>query len=175
MTHHFPRLETDLKRIAALTQQKQNDYAAFRYYIELDEREDAELDKLVTEMAAPVVAAIDCTQCANCCRNLQVFLTPHDAARLAKGLGCSVAALEHDIIDRKQAVAYEEWGAIRQQPCPFLKGKLCSIYPHRPESCRLYPVFTPDFRWTLEDLFGGIGLCPIIYNVVERLKVVLKW
>ena len=72
-------------------------------------------------------------------------------------------------VDREAAAAEGEWGRIAAHPCPFLGGKLCTIYAHRPEACRLYPVFTPDFRWTLEDLLGGAGLCPIIYHVLDAL------
>lgn len=175
MTAHFPPLEIDLDYIAVQAAKNQDDYEAFRYYIELDEQSDVALDALAEEVAAPVVAGIDCTTCANCCRHLSVYLTAADAARLANGINVSMNAFTQTYVETNGARAEGEWGKLQARPCPFLLGKLCSIYPHRPESCRLYPVFSPDFRWTLEDLFGGIGLCPIIYNVVERLKIVLKW
>lgn len=173
MSH--PPFITDLERIAALAHEKRDDNEAFRYYIELDERTDEELDIWVEAIAAPIIAAIDCTSCANCCRHLDVYLTEEDAKHLAEGSFIPLANLETRLIDQEQAQAAEEWGMFRNKPCYFLQGTRCSIYEYRPESCRTYPVFSPDFRWTLAELFDGVGLCPIIFNVVERLKLELQW
>ena len=171
----WPPLEHDLSIIAQHAAEHVNNNTAFRYFIELDERSDEALDALVNEIAAPVIATIDCTACANCCRNLDVYLIETDAIGLMTATGQSQRTLEKTVIDRQRAAEVDEWGVVKHKPCPFLNGKLCSIYEHRPQSCRLYPTFTPDFRWTLEDMFGGVGLCPIIFNVVERLKIVLSW
>ena len=56
----------------------------------------------------------------------------------------------------------------------FLNGKLCTIYFRRPESCCAYPIFTPDFRWTLADTLEGAAVCPIIYHVLDALTKVLE-
>lgn len=165
----------DLTFITAEAISRADDYDAFRYFVELDERTDAELDALVEKIAAPIIAAIDCKQCANCCRSLDVYLTESDAERLAAGSFIPLEQLLNDTIDRDRAAENGEWGIFRHKPCQFLKGTLCSVYEHRPESCRMYPVFTPDFRWTLEEILGGVGLCPIIYHTVEQLQQELGW
>ena len=171
----MPALITDLDFIAEQARDKADNYDAFRYYIELDEREDAELDALVESLANPIIAQIDCTQCGNCCRSLDVYLTPEDAPQLAKGLNLSVDTVRARFIDHPHAEVEDEWGMLRERPCAFLKGNLCDVYAHRPESCRDYPAFTPDFRWQAEYILGGVGLCPIIYNVMEALKHHLNW
>ncbi len=168
-------IQIDLDFIAIEAQRRANDYEAFRYYVELDERSDEELDKLVEDIATPIIAAVDCTKCANCCRVLDVYLTQNDAQRLAAGTALPLDKLLHNTIDRERAAQVEEWGVLTQSPCQFLKECRCSIYPHRPTSCRLYPQFTPDFRWVLEDILGGVGICPIIYHVIEHLQIELKW
>lgn len=163
-------LETDLERIKALATIHYDDFEVLRYQLQQDdELDDALLDTFIERIAAPISAAIDCTQCANCCGSLDVYLTEADARRLAAGIDIPLDALLDQYIDRKAAVEVEEWGMFGQRPCAFLKGKLCSVYAHRPESCRTYPVFTPDFRWTLEDTIAGAGLCPIIYNVLSTV------
>ncbi len=167
-------LVLDLDFIAQAAQQR-NDYEAFRYYVELDERSDAELDALVESIARPIVDVIDCTQCANCCHQLNVYVTMADAQRLIQRAMLPAIQLLTHIIDCEKAFQVDEWGVFRQQPCVFLEGNLCRIYEHRPDSCRTYPVFTPDFRWTLDDILGGVGICPIIYNVIEHLQVALGW
>lgn len=169
------QMQAELKFIALEARRRANDYAAFRYYVELDERSDAELDSLVMRIVTPIITAIDCTQCANCCRILDVYLTETDAHRLATGLGVPLEELIDGTINRERAKQEEEWGVLARCPCHFLDGRLCSVYPFRPQSCRMYPQFTPDFRWTLEDILGGVGKCPIIYHVIEQLQAELNW
>jgi Fe-S-cluster containining protein len=166
---------TDLDFIAQAAQEKREDNAAFAYYVELDERSDSELDARIEALAAPIIAGIDCTQCGNCCRNLQVYLTPPDAEALAAGLFIPLSQVQDRYLDLEGAAEEGEWARFRARPCAFLAGKRCSIYPHRPESCRAYPEFTPDFRWQAEQIMGGYGLCPIIYNLIEVLKHDLQW
>ncbi len=163
-------LETDLARIKILAAERQDDFEVMRYLLELDDDiADAEFDALVNTVTAPIVKAIDCTLCANCCQALDVYVTPEDGTQLAEGMECSVDEVTGDYFDRESAQAVGEWGKLRRKPCVFLNGKLCSVYAHRPESCRTYPVFTPDFRWTLADTIEGAEICPIIYHVLDEM------
>lgn len=157
---------TDLDTIKQLAAQQHDDFEVMRYMLQADDDiNDSALDALVDAVAAPVIDTVDCTQCANCCRNLDVYLTPDDVSRLAAIVDTS---LSH-FIDYTKEKYPEECGLFRQKPCHFLEGKRCSIYPDRPESCRIYPAFTPDFRWALEDTIAGASHCPIIYNVLVRM------
>ncbi|MEL6270060.1 MAG: YkgJ family cysteine cluster protein [Chloroflexota bacterium] len=163
-------LITDLDEIKRLAAQRHDEFDVLRHYLEFrDDLTDAEIDAMVDEIAAPIVAAVDCTQCANCCRSLNVYLVPEDAQRLSDGLHIPLDEISVHYVDHDEAQQVGEWGKFSTSPCAFLKGKLCSVYEHRPETCRTYPMFTPDFRWTLDDTIEGAGLCPIIYNVLSAL------
>jgi hypothetical protein len=163
-------LVTDLDAIHQLAAERQEDFEVMRYLLErMDSITDAELDRLVDSVAGPIAAAIDCTRCGNCCRSLNVYVTPEDAQTLAEGIDIPVHAVITRYIDLDSSRDVGEWGKIKQRPCPFLRGSLCSVYAHRPDTCRAYPMFTPDFRWTLADLIDGAGVCPIIFNVLERM------
>lgn len=164
----MPEPITDLDAIRRLAAQRHAEFELLRYLLERRHTlDDSKLDAFVDATAAPIIAAIDCTQCANCCRSLDVYLVRDDAQRLADGLLIPLEEVETRYIDPASDV--EEWGKLKQRPCVFLDGNRCSVYAHRPESCRLYPAFTPDFRWTLADTIDGAGLCPIIYNVLSAL------
>lgn len=167
----MPPLETDLTRIAARAAARRDEFEVLRYTLEFiaDELPDAALDALVEEIAAPIIAAIDCTACANCCATIDVYLTLEDAARLAEALSLPVEEVIARYIDCEAAARVDEWGRFRQRPCAFLEGKLCRHYAHRPDACRAYPALTPDFRWTLADTLEGAGRCPIIYHVLDAL------
>jgi hypothetical protein len=153
-----------------------DDYEAFGHYInimwERENRTDAELDALVDEIAAEIIPQIDCTACANCCRALTVGLTPEDIPPLANALRLPPDQVIASYVAGEQN---GEWGIFRCSPCPLLDGKRCSVYAHRPQSCRDYPAFTPDFRWLLDEILSGVGKCPIIFEVIEALKVRLNW
>ncbi len=174
-----PPLITDLDYIAARAQADRDDDRAFAHYVEImwtrEQRPTAELDALVDSIAAAVAAQIDCTACANCCRSISVGLTPGDIPRLAGALDLPPEAVIARYVDRKRAAREGEWGVFRATPCPFLEGNLCAHYAHRPQSCRAYPALTPDFRWLIEPVLRGKGHCPIIFNVIERLKARLGW
>jgi hypothetical protein len=119
MMSHYP---IDLDFIAQESERRQDDYDAFRYYVELDERPDPQLDALVDDLAAPIINAIDCTQCGNCCRSLDAYVTEQDAQRLSTATHISVDQLLSTIIDRDQAARVGEWGVFNQSPCPFLQN-----------------------------------------------------
>ncbi len=156
---------TDLSAIQALAHQRRDEFEVMRYMLERDDIPDDALDALVDAIAEPIINAIDCTLCGNCCRSLDVYLTPEDAQRLAPVVDVPLAA----IITHDSAQAVGEWATFQTKPCGFLNGTLCTVYAHRPETCRTYPALTPDFRWTLADTLDGAALCPIIYNVLDRM------
>ena len=160
---------TDLNQIKTLAQEHHDDFEVLGYMLELyEDVSDEQVDAWVDRVAQPIVDAIDCTQCANCCRSLDVYLTQDDAERLSKGCDISLDSIE-TVIDHESARKVKEWGKFQAKPCGFLKGKLCSVYEHRPETCRTYPALTPDFRWTMDDTIEGASICPIIYNVLIAL------
>jgi hypothetical protein len=150
-------------QLPALARARHDDFEVMRYQlIANDDITDDQLDAIVAKIAEPIIARTDCTQCGNCCRSLDVYLTPDDAQRLAAHIHIPLSA----ILDHPRAQAVEEWGMFKDRPCRFLVGNLCTVYDHRPQTCRDYPVFTPDFRWMLADIIGGAAICPIIYQTL---------
>ena len=169
----------DLAYIAAVAQRNRDDYAAFEHYVrfmwEREGRSPQALDALVDEIAAEVVPQIDCTACANCCQTIPVGLVPADITRLVEVLDQDMVAVCAQYVDHEAGQRIGEWGVLRNTPCPWLRDRLCMVYAHRPQSCRTYPALTPDFLWLLGPILAGVGRCPIIFNVIERLKTKLAW
>jgi hypothetical protein len=69
-----------------------------------------------------------CTRCGLCCDG-SLFADVELAGR-AEATRLEVLGLEIDDEDPK--------GALLSQPCRALRGRRCSIYPHRPGSCRTF-------------------------------------
>ena len=77
----------------------------------------------------PSLTDILCTQCGLCCDGslfADVELADSDEAAALEVLGL-------DIEDGN-----EGHGGLLLQPCRALKGRRCSIYPHRPDCCRTF-------------------------------------
>jgi len=68
-----------------------------------------------------------------------------------------------------------EW-AIKSSPCPFLTEKGCSIYEHRPQTCREYPYTNKDeIISRLINLVQNCEVCPAVFEVFEKLKRHYSW
>lgn len=161
---------TDLDEVKRRAAEQRDAFEVMRWQlVEDDDLTDAQIDAWVADIAAPIIAAIDCKQCANCCRNLTVEVGIDDAERLAAGLQIPLAALINRHIDQVNKPD-DAWGVIAAKPCPFLRETLCSVYEHRPEACAAYPALTPDFRWLLDYYIESAALCPIIYNVLAAAE-----
>ena len=161
---------TDLDEVLRLAFEKRETFDAMREALEFDGTlSDGDLDAMVEEIAAPIIAAIDCKQCANCCRSLDVCLVPTDLDGLSTALHIPIEDVVVHYVDEEAAQVHGEWAIIKTKPCPMLAGNLCSIYEHRPHACRIYPKFTPDFRYNQEDMIAGSYYCPIILNTLSQL------
>ena len=81
-----------------------------------------------------------------CCRDLNQFLTPYDILRLKNGLEMtSTAFLEryttlHTGPDTGLPIVALKPEADSSMACPFVRPSGCSVYAHRPSSCRIYPL-----------------------------------
>ncbi|MGJ3238262.1 MAG: YkgJ family cysteine cluster protein [Anaerolineae bacterium] len=164
-------LVTDLNEIAQLADQQRDAFEVMLYQLQDDDDlSDETIDARADAIARPIIDAIDCTECANCCRNLDVQLGEDDLERLANGIHIPISTLREQQVQVQDADDPDIIGIFKPKPCAFLQGKLCTVYTHRPTSCRDYPQFTPDFRWMLNWMIEGAGLCPIIYNVLVAMR-----
>ena len=54
---------------------------------------------------------------------------------------------------------------------PLLSDNCCTVYDHRPDDCRSYPHLHKDeFVFRLIQAVENCSVCPIVFNVFERLK-----
>ena len=160
----------DLSAIAADAAARRDAYEVMFYQFQYDDDlTDAQLDAIVEAVAAPIIADIDCTQCANCCRTLDVYLEPEDLNRLGRAFHVGLDEIRTRFVDDDVLPESGAVGKLKGKPCQFLDGKRCSVYEHRPQACRDYPFLTPDFRWSMEQLVPGAAVCPIIYHTLNAL------
>ncbi len=81
-----------------------------------------------------------------CCRDLNLQLTPYDVLRLKNRVGlCSDDFLDRYTEcrfddDRSLPMIYLQMNQNERKTCPFVSPKGCLVYEDRPSACRIYPV-----------------------------------
>jgi uncharacterized protein len=152
-----------LQRIRVRSEENESENYDFRAW--LKNFAPGGIDDVVKALSQKYFALIDCKECANCCRELELEFTDPELHTIAK-------SMEQSIDEFKKRFVVE--GTMK--PCPALKGNLCSIYEGRPDACRTYPhLEKPHFVSRLYGVLDSIGVCPIAFNAFEELKAKVKW
>ncbi|MEO5894037.1 MAG: YkgJ family cysteine cluster protein [Ferruginibacter sp.] len=151
-------------RLAAAENEAEND--AFRIFLKQQDKEW--IDSIVHRLNDEVTPQIDCTQCGNCCRSLIIGVTGEETVPVANHLQISVASFKQKYIEESEQGEM----VMNTIPCHFLNGTICAVYEHRFEPCRDFPhLHKPNFTSRLFGTLMYYEICPIIFNVVEKLKV----
>ena len=130
------------------------------------------IDEVVHKLNDSITPQIDCTKCGNCCKSLMINVTPAEAASLALKLATPL----EEIKERYLEVSEQGQMLINTIPCHFLNETKCTIYENRFSDCREFPHLHKDkFTSRLFSTLMHYSICPIIFNVVENLKVELKF
>lgn len=159
-----PEMETDLSRIQQLSKEHDDENWDFRSWLKGNAPDN--IDGIVKTLSQKYFALIDCRECANCCRSLQMEFKRSELHTIAKTLGQSIEAFEKQFMSE----------GVVNPPCPMLDGKLCSIYEDRPEVCRSFPhLGKRHFTSRLMGVIDNVAICPIAFNAFEELKVELRW
>jgi len=164
------KLQADPKLVAQLAKDREDENWRFRSFLKQLDIEIEELDAIVHGHYEEVSKQIDCCACGNCCREALPILDAHDVARLAVGLGVS----EQELTERFLTTDEDGDVTFNGRPCPLLSGKRCRAYEHRPDECRSFPHLHKDeFAFRLMQVVDNCSVCPIVFNVMERLKAEL--
>lgn len=127
-----------------------------------------EVDQKVQQLNSEIAPKIDCTACGNCCKTLLININEKEADALSEHLEQT-----REIFDKK----YLEKGMngallISAVPCHFLQDNKCTVYDFRFEGCKEFPAMhLPHFNKRLFTTFMHYNRCPIIFNIVEQLKI----
>ncbi len=161
----------DLVQIRELAEKKEDENLRFRQFLKTRcNLEPDEIDQRVFETTRRVWAGIDCTACANCCREMKPTFSEAEVSRVARRLGMARQQFIETYLERSEGDSDNPWQT-RATPCPFLKDNLCSIYEDRPAECSGYPyLYKPDFVFRTMGMIERTFTCPIVYEVMEELK-----
>jgi Fe-S-cluster containining protein len=81
-----------------------------------------------------------------------------------------------DFISKYLIIDKDNDYVLKQSPCDFLNDdNTCFIYDHRPKACREYPhTNRKNFHKISQITLKNIEICPATFNIVEKLKLILK-
>lgn len=143
---------------------------AFRTF--LSTHDEKEIDTLVARLNTEIAPQIDCTACGNCCKSLMVNINEAEATNLAAHLQLSRESFDTKYIEK----GGNGMMLLNAIPCHFLNDNKCTVYEHRFEGCKEFPALhLPGFKRRAFTTFMHYDRCPIIFNVVERLKAELNF
>ncbi|MCB0411982.1 MAG: YkgJ family cysteine cluster protein [Bdellovibrionales bacterium] len=162
-------IERDLQKIQCLSIERRDENWKFRAWLKF--HAPANVDDVVAGLSQKYFELIDCKECGNCCRSLEIFMEKQDLSTMADAKCDSVQEFES-----KFTFVDEDGDRLLKPPCPMLSGNLCSIYANRPDTCRTFPhLEKPGFVSRLIGVIGSLAVCPIAFNVFEELKVTVGW
>ncbi|MDR1676561.1 MAG: YkgJ family cysteine cluster protein [Tannerella sp.] len=162
-------IETDLSKIKHLASVRENENIRFRTY--LKGKDLIKVDRIVHQLHKEITGLIDCTLCGNCCRDLKPKLHKEDLARLAQLENTTPENYTDNYCEEDISGIF-----LHTMPCRYLEGKKCSIYESRPEECRHFPYTDKEkFIFRLWGMLGFYAICPIVFNLMERLKDRLRF
>src|SRR5258708_3294969 len=159
----------DLVQIRKQAERKQDENSMFRLFLKSKcNVEPDEIDSRVFAATRRVWAGIDCTKCANCCREVKPGFSEEEVDRLARRLAMTRQQFIETYLERSETDSDTPW-TTRTTPCPFLKDNLCSVYEDRPGDCSGYPyLFKPDFIFRIIGMFTLTFTSPIVYEVLVK-------
>ena len=164
MTH----LETDLDCILELSIKKETENEDFVDFIKT--LDGNYVDATVHQLNKAISSTIDCTLCGNCCKSLMILVDEEEADLLCNHLNQTREIFEEKYVEKGSSGLM----IMNQIPCHFLSENKCTVYEQRFAGCNEFPAMhLPNFKDRLFTTFMHYNRCPIIYNVVEQLKVTL--
>ena len=162
-------LELDLEKIEELAKDREDKNFEFRAF--LKGQDPDKIDEIVQRLNFEISNQIDCTTCGNCCMKLKPFITEQDIKSLSQRLNFSPQQVKDDYIEIDEGDQY-----FKNLPCSFLKVKKCTVYNDRPEDCKSFPhLHKKMFISRLWGVIENYSICPIVFNVFERLKTELNY
>jgi Fe-S-cluster containining protein len=159
-------VRTDLVQIKRYGEKQREENHRFRAWM----KRHNFAERRFKAIAQSVGEAVDCTQCANCCRVATTQINERDAVRLARFLRVKLSVFLNDytqLNEEGRILKHTEDG------CVFLEGNLCSVYHARPQACELFPHLVKGTgslmsrMWHMPD---RAVYCPIVYNTLEQFK-----
>ena len=164
---------TDLVQIRRAGEKNRAENLRFRKWI----KSHNFVERQFRRAAEEIHEAIDCRQCAECCRVTEVQITERDIQHLARYLRISEKKFleEYTLQDDNGVTILRRTDAAG---CVFLSGNECTVYEARPANCERFPHLlrgAGSLQSRMWDFVDRATYCPIVFNWLERVKLLTNF
>ena len=156
------------EKVQEAAQKKENENLRFRSYLK-GHADESELDKQFLQLHEELFANYDCSKCRNCCKLYKGSIPAEDVEKDAKYLGITTQQFIDFFLEKdKKGLNYQT----KHMPCDFLqKDGNCKLGECKPDSCKNYPYTNqPERLWSLLSVLDAVRVCPVAFEIYERLK-----
>lgn len=157
----------DPSSVHAAARKKETENLKFRTFLK-NHADCDELDQQFLQLHNELFSGYDCCRCANCCKAFSPVLQENELGAIASFLGLTEQALI-----KKYFIRSSE-GYVIDAPCCFLgeNGK-CAIQERKPTVCGDFPYTDkPERMGSLHGVMSFAEQCPVVFEIVERLKII---
>ena len=156
-------------QVAHAARRKEDENYDFRSYLKMNADPD-ELDQQFRKLHQELFSEYACSKCRNCCKEYCGTIPEEDISRDASFLGMA----DKEFIDKylKNNAAGGEYET-KHRPCDFWDERTgdCILGENKPENCLKYPYTDqPGRMWSLLSIVESASTCPVVYEILERLK-----
>lgn len=157
------------EEVSKWAKRKENENLRFRSYLKIHADEET-LDRQFQQLHHELFAGYDCSKCRNCCKLYYGFMPEENLAAAAEHLGITQKQLIDFFLEHNENTGDYE---TKHMPCDFLmKDGSCMLGDNKPENCRDYPYTArPDRLASLHSILETVEVCPVAYEIWERLKM----
>ncbi|MDR0490439.1 MAG: YkgJ family cysteine cluster protein [Oscillospiraceae bacterium] len=163
------------REVKAKAQRLEEQNYKFRTFLK-NRADDDELDAQFLALHKELFDGYDCCKCANCCKAYSIVLDNDEVKRTASFLGLSESDFVAEYLIDAGADDEKPY-KFKEKPCLFLcdDGR-CRIQDCKPDACAGYP-FTdqPDRLSSMYGVIEHAEVCPIVFEILERLKAMYKF
>ncbi len=149
---------------------KEDENYKFRTYLKIHAN-PGELDKQFKRLHQELFSEYDCSQCRNCCKKFKGEIPKEDIAKDAAVFGLTDQAFIDEYLNYEET---DDRYQTKNCPCDFFDEEdgSCKLGDCKPENCKRYPYTDqPDRLSSMLSILGSAKVCPVVYEILERLKV----
>ena len=163
------------RKLDFLANKNQNANYRFRRWLKMN-ADSEELDNKFFRLHRELFDEYDCSRCRNCCKQYHGFIPAEDIEKDAAFLNISPEEFTDKYLDVEAGPDEGSYNT-KGKPCDFLQDDgTCMLGENKPESCEKYPYTDqPDRIGSLLSFLDIIAVCPVAYEIWERLKAEYKF
>lgn len=149
------------------------DNLRFRSFLK-NHADEEELDKQFLALHNELFADYECRKCRNCCKMYKGTFQEDELEKAAGYLNITTDQFKDFFLEFNEIeYSYET----KHSPCDFLEDNgECKLGDMKPESCRTYPYTNqPERLWSLYSVLNVVEVCPVAFEIFERLKEIYRF